>query len=105
MALGTVFVQNPHRMTGTRLCPLCDRQMEEVVCPTHGVPTLAASVFQPSDEKISIGSVLGERRPDYGPKNVRADSPEVRRLIRRIRRASAGTIRLLNLLATALERS
>ncbi|MBI4819243.1 MAG: protein kinase [Deltaproteobacteria bacterium] len=35
--------------------------MEESVCPVHGVPTLMSSVFQPSDERVTIGSILGER--------------------------------------------
>ncbi|MBI2378138.1 MAG: serine/threonine protein kinase [Deltaproteobacteria bacterium] len=35
--------------------------MEQEVCPTHGVPTLGSIVFQPSDERVTVGSILGER--------------------------------------------
>ena len=50
-------------------------------------------------------SLVGRSRPQFAahPSDTADEAPEMRRLVRRLRRAKPRTIRLLNLLASALE--
>lgn len=68
-------------------------------------PTLVA-MGQALDVSLDIltGRVRG-REPAARPRPAVEESPELRRLLRRLRQAKPKTVRLLNLIAAALERS
>jgi tRNA A-37 threonylcarbamoyl transferase component Bud32 len=44
-----------------RICPLCEKEMAEEVCPEDGVPTIESSVFDVPEEAIKPGMLLAER--------------------------------------------
>jgi serine/threonine protein kinase len=44
-----------------RICPLCDKQMDEDVCPEDGVPTIESSVFDAPEEAILPGMSIAGR--------------------------------------------
>jgi transcriptional regulator with XRE-family HTH domain len=50
-----------------------------------------------------LTGIVRDRAPAARPRSPGAESPEMRRLQRRLRRAKPKTVRLLNLLAAALE--
>ena len=44
-----------------RICPLCEMEMAEDVCPEDGVPTIESSVFDAPEEAIQPGMIIAER--------------------------------------------
>jgi transcriptional regulator with XRE-family HTH domain len=69
------------------------------------VPTLVAmaSALQVSADEI-IGKTAGSSRRTTGAAAATTESKDLRLLVRRLRTASPKTVRLLNLLAAALEK-
>ena len=71
------------------------------------LPSVPTLVRMASALEVGADVLLGlQAAPRNAPRPVpvQTDSPEVRRLVRRVRRAKAHTVRLLSLMAAALER-
>src|SRR5437867_335932 len=47
--------------TSERVCPLCERQMADEICPTDGVPTVDSALYAPSEHRIEPGALVAGR--------------------------------------------
>ena len=46
---------------GSRVCPLCEKVMEDGICPEDGVPTIERSMFEEEDEVLKNGMLVAGR--------------------------------------------
>ena len=46
---------------GSRVCPLCEKVMEDPVCPEDGVPTIERSMFEEDDDVLKNGMMIAGR--------------------------------------------
>jgi hypothetical protein len=54
-----------------RICPLCEKGMDEEICPEHNVPTIELSSFEGQGDSLNAGDVIEGR---YRIKNLRVGS-------------------------------